>query len=186
MDKSLKLINKIVASIILIGTIIFMIKDPRTSRMLTYLSVIPLILVPVIVRKFICKLESVDITIYYIFIFFAYLLGCCANLYNKTANFDSIMHFSSGVYTMFIALKLSNYKKISDKVVKLIFCFGFIFMVAGIWEICEFSADKILHTRFQHNETEGVNDTMIDIIMAFIGSIITYIFYNIKKKVVKS
>ena len=55
-------------------------------------------------------------------------------------------------------------------------------MVAGIWEIFEFTVSKIMGTDPQHVKTTGVDDTMLDTIMAFTGSVIFIIINSFKKE----
>ena len=70
-----------------------------------------------------------------------------------------------------------NNKEIKINLFNIIFLFGFCFLVAGSWEIIEFIGDKLLKTNFQHSIENGVNDTMEDIICAFIGYTIALITY---------
>lgn len=53
--------------------------------------------------------------------------------------------------------------------------------VASLWELLEFGSDILLGTNTQHNDT-GVIDTMIDVLVVFIGGILSCIGYYIKKK----
>lgn len=177
-----KKLNLLFATIILIGTIICMIYDHRANRILSYLAVIPLILIPTIVNKYIYKTTEKETFIYYLFIFLSYFLGCSVDLYNKTIYYDSIVHFISGVYSMYLAIDIYKRTKIKNILIQIIFCFGLVFIVAGVWEILEYSMDTIFNMNLQHNIEEGVVDTMQDIILAFLGGLITYIIYFLKKE----
>ena len=57
-------------------------------------------------------------------------------------------------------------------------------MVAGIWEIFEFTCDKLFNKDAQHVLTTGVNDTMKDMIVAILGTssmAIIYLFEQTNK-----
>ena len=64
-----------------------------------------------------------------------------------------------------------------NKVFVMIFLFMFTMGVASLWEIMEFSLDNILGT---HTQIGGLEDTMIDMVDALIGAIIS-IPYFIRK-----
>ena len=49
-------------------------------------------------------------------------------------------------------------------------------MIAVIWEFFEYGMDLLMAMDLQHVETTGVSDTMTDLIVAFLGSIIFLIF----------
>ena len=64
-------------------------------------------------------------------------------------------------------------------------------MCASFWEFFEFISDNIFGKDAQNVLTTGVNDTMMDMILASLGSltfVITYIFeeFNNKKLIVKN
>ena len=55
--------------------------------------------------------------------------------------------------------------------------------VACLWELFEFASDTLLGMNLQHSNN-GVMDTMIDILVAFIGGILSSIgYYIVKKKI---
>lgn len=179
MKNRFKILNKILIILLLVLTLIYTISDFRSSRILTYIAVIPLIIVPYIFDKIIYKTTDKEKFIYYIFIFLAYFLGSVVNLYNKTEYYDLIIHGVSGIYTMSIAkLIFDNFKIKNTPLIKFLFCFGFVFLVAGLWEIVEYLSDVLFNSNLQHNIETGVADTMSDILSAAICSVIAY-FGNI-------
>ncbi len=176
MDKRYKMIDYIMITILLLLTLTWAIFNYQSSRLVTYFAVIPLVIIPFIFDKIIYETTEKEKIIYYIFIFFAYFLGCVVNLYNKTEYYDLIMHGISGIYTCIMAFIMYDKFKIKNSpLVKFIFCFGFVFLVAGLWEIGEFSSDYLFHTNLQHSIETGVVDTMSDMISATIGAIIVYV-----------
>ena len=65
----------------------------------------------------------------------------------------------------------------------------FALLIASLWEFLEYGADTFMHLNVQHNIETGVSDTMEDMLVAFLGSIIvalTYIKTNIIIKIVNA
>ena len=54
--------------------------------------------------------------------------------------------------------------------------------LSALWEIFEFTNSKIFDADVQHVLTTGVTDTMRDIILAFLGSILFSTWYIYKAK----
>ena len=59
-------------------------------------------------------------------------------------------------------------------------------MIASIWEFIEFGSFIFLKMDVQHHLTTGVFDTMENMLVAFLGSIIVSISYLIENKVSKN
>ena len=75
--------------------------------------------------------------------------------------------------------------KDKNKGFNILFIISFTLMVASIWEMLEFGADTFLGMNVQHSIETGVSDTMEDILVAFLGSIIvslSYLLENIVNK----
>ncbi len=166
------------------------------SRFLADLSMILVLFIPKIIRK-IFKIKITDTMefIYVIFVILAQFLGSVVNLYNKTSWYDLFTHFLSGVLTTFLALVIMNWLgvyKENNKGFNILFIICFTLMVASVWEFTEYITDIIMKTDVQHVLDTGVNDTMEDMLIAFLGSIIvavSYAFDNKKgfiKKIVSS
>ena len=117
-----------------------------------------------------------------IFIMVSSLLGSCFKFYSIN-HYDDFLHLYSGILSCNIAYLIIRYFnneeniKMVNKIFVIIFLFMFTMGVASIWEIMEFSLDNILGT---HTQIGGLNDTIIDMIEALIGSIIS-IPYFIRK-----
>ena len=124
---------------------------------------------------------------YLIFVFFAHFLGSIVNLYHMILGYDKIMHFISGMLTALIALillvKMKQYKK-KNILFTIIFIIAITLSIASLWEFYEFTFDTIFVKDAQNVVTTGVSDTMWDMILAFLGSVIIAIqyYYEISKK----
>lgn len=145
------------------------------------LSVIPIIFLPQIIEKlYSFKINSYLQTIYIIFIFLAHFLGSIVNLYHKIYWYDSFVHFLSGIVIAFFATYLLVILKKYDKksiLFNILFILGISFVVAGVWEMFEFTSDKIFGKDAQNVLTTGVDDTMKDMIVAALGTLLCCILY---------
>ena len=110
-DVFVKKINGILIISMIIGTLWFTIFQYDTSRILTYVAVIPVIFIPNILRK--TKYQSSDRELfgYYLFVFLAYFLGSVVNLYQMIWWYDLFMHFSSGIFTFILGMKILEREK---------------------------------------------------------------------------
>lgn len=172
-----------------IGGIYFSIEpimNGNIYKTLICLSIIPVMLVPTILKK-LFKLNltpSVEF-VYLIFVFFAHFLGSIVNFYHTVNNYDKIIHLASGTVTAFFALNLLiNFKKYGHKTVlfNVLFIIAFTLMVASFWEFFEYFNDNLFGKDAQNVLTTGVDDTMKDMIAAFIGSILFNIMYIYEAK----
>lgn len=118
-----------------------------------------------------------------VFIFFASPMGSVIDLYRLWAPYDKIVHFASGLLLAAAgyALCLWLYEKISIEalqmwkkrdskpVLSILILFAFLTASggAGIWEIFEFTADKIAGGGMQR----GMVDTLTDMIAGNLGGI---------------
>jgi uncharacterized membrane protein YjdF len=150
---------------------------------LTITSVL-IILLPDIFRKKIHINEYIKFA-YLLFMFFFLILGATVGMYKKVYFYDSIAHFITGVSTsllsLFIMNKLKRYNE-KDKWFNVIFIISFTMFIAGFWEMTEFTIDNIFNIDVQKVALTGVFDTMKDIILAFIGSILFSVYYVLSKK----
>ena len=180
------LLNKLLLILMNIGTVIvaiFEFSNQDFSRLITFVAIFPVLLVPFLLNKTKFKLNEFEICMYYLFIFLAEFLGCVVNLYNIISWYDLFVHFLSGIFTFvlgFILLKrLNGYN--SNKIINIIFCLGVVAIVALFWEIFEFSMDNLIGSNLQHNLDTGVNDTMEDLIVATLGGGISSLYLFFKK-----
>ena len=133
---------------------------------------------------------ELDITIV-LFIFLSLFLGSLQGYYEKFAHWDKILHFKSGLllaFLGFVVVYLMNEKRSGKFVLSpgflALFSACFSMALSVIWEIYEY----ILDTFFGYNmQRDGINDTMIDLILNTAGAIIiaigTYIWMKRREKI---
>ena len=105
--------------------------------------------------------------------FLAYFLGFQIHLYEIINWYDSFIHFIAGIYFSFISIYTLNKFKLFTKkniIFNILFVILFVLAASVLWELIEFFIDKIFNLDMQDKIT-GVNDTMEDIIYAFLGSL---------------
>lgn len=180
----MKKINKYLIIIFLLldlGYTIYSGMNHNIRNILINISIFPLVFVPTLIRK-IGKVQFPDTfeTLYLIFLFLAQFLGSMLGFYSKIPCWDSILHFISGIITSFVALALLiwfhkyNKKNITFNVVFVIIT---AIAIAGLWEYFEFIADIFTGGDAQKVANTGVTDTMKDMIVATLGSILFSICY---------
>lgn len=186
-----KKLNIGLISIAIIGGIIYGVMRILNNDFYGFLicvSIIPVMLVPFLLKKFFSLKISIQVeTMYLIFVFFAHFLGSIINFYDLIPGYDKIMHFISGMLSAFIALllliKLKQYKKM-NLLFTVIFMIATTLSIAALWEFYEFISDYIFSKDAQNVMTTGVSDTMWDMLMAFLGSVLISIQYwcEVKRK----
>ena len=108
------------------------------------------------------------------FIFFASLFGSCYNFYDIN-HYDDFLHIWSGFISCSVAFSIINFfntpRQIRDmsKIFVFIFLLMFSMGVSSVWEIVEFSIDKILGLNTQAG---GLEDTIIDMIDALVWTLL--------------
>ena len=180
-----KLLNKILLIIMNIGTIIVAViefSNNNYSRVMTFVAIYPLLLLPFIINKTKFKLSEQEVFLYYLFILLFDFIGCVCNLYNTVSWYDIFVHFLSGIFTFVLATIIFRLiSKDNNKLLKILFSLGMVALIAIMWEVFEFSVDSLIHTNLQHNQDTGVIDTMQDMIVAMLGGLISSIYMWIKK-----
>lgn len=169
----------ILVFVIGLGTLSFGVFQYNSSRLLTYLAVIPVLSAPYLVSKSKFKLGNKELCYYYLFVLLAYFLGCVVNLYKYIWWYDSFVHFISGIFSFGVGLYLVRrmHNVGINKWFLVFFCLCFVMFIAGIWEFFEFGVDNLLAMNLQHNKDTGVVDSMIDMLSAFVGGILSFISY---------
>ena len=184
--KKLNLLLIVIASIGGIFCSINPIINGNIYKVLICLSIIPVMLVPKILKK-LFKLNLTDSVelIYLIFVFFAHFLGSIVNFYHTINNYDKIIHLASGTVSAFFGLYLLiNFKKHDHKSIlfNVLYIIAFTLMIASFWEFFEYFNDNLFDKDAQNVLTTGVDDTMKDMIAALIGSILFNIMYIYEAK----
>lgn len=173
----IKKINKIFIFITLIGSILVLFKSKldlvNTFKILSIFLSINIINILKIKYDISDKLNLV----YIVFIILAHFLGVILNFYNKIMYYDKFVHFLFGVVSSYISYNLLNDKNKFRKKISIIII---TLSLAALWEIYEYTCSLFFNIDPQESLTTGVNDTMQDIIVAFIGSILVSIFYRKK------
>ncbi len=184
----MKKVNNILIIIISLLSICVFIKDiniGQNDRLLADLSIILILLIPKVLRGiFKIRITPVIELIYIIFMFLVDFLGSVIYLYNYVWWYDLFAHFISGVLTSVLALIILKWLKMynnKNKLFNIIFILSFVMMVASLWELCEFLIDNTMGSNMQHNIDTGVFDTMEDMLICLLASIITSIEFLTEK-----
>ena len=181
----IKKINITLILIAIIGSFYFIFaKDDNIVLVLKDISILFTINLLYIIQKiFKIKINSAINFIYISFIFIAHFLGVICELYNYIYWFDKFAHFTSGIITSLVAIyiltKLNNKNSIF---INILYIIAFTLMVASLWEIFEYLSSYYFNVDPQKVVLTGVNDTMGDIIVAFLGSILVSVCYYFEIK----
>lgn len=188
----LKKLNNVLIFLITLISLCYAVRDfnyGAYDRLLSSLSIVLVLFIPRILTKILkSKIPSTLEFIYIIFIFLAQFLGSVVNLYSKIWWYDLFMHFLSGIFTAVIALfvlKWFGLYKEKNKSFNIVFIISFSLMVASLWEFGEFFAYNLFGMDVQHHLTTGVFDTMQDMLVAFLGSIIISCYYSAPRNILK-
>lgn len=179
-----KKINLLLILIAIIGTVIMVvIKGQSFILTIKDLSIIITINGYYILSKiFKLKVNEKINFLYILFIFIAHFLGVIVNLYDKIYWFDKFAHFLSGVATsvlmLIILVKTNNYK---SNFFTVLYILSFTSLVASYWEIFEYLSSVLFGLDPQRVLLTGVNDTMGDIIVATLGSMLVSVYYYYNK-----
>ena len=113
----------------------------------------------------------------------AHLLGSIVDFYHQVPNYDTWMHFLSGIIVSILAtLILKQTSAHNNLLFSLLFILGFSCMVACLWEFMEFTGDKLFSKDAQNVLTTGVDDTMKDMIVATLGTILYCLIFTFEHK----
>lgn len=186
-SKILKLVRGFFNVFMMIATvflIIYFIAIKKYDRVFSGITIYFTLFIPDILNNTKFSFNDKFKLIYAIFIFLAHFLGSIINLYCYVWWYDLAIHFVSGILTFVLALYIlektgTNFK---NNLVRFIYLLGFVSLIAISWEILEFSGDVLFNTNLQHNLETGVVDTMQDMIVAFLGGFLTYIYMSFNKK----
>lgn len=187
MRKVIARFNILLVIIAVIGSYYYVFtRDNQLGLILKDASILITITLPYIIEKiFKTKISIVIKTTYIVFIFIAQFLGVTVELYNHISWFDKFTHWLSGIITALLSLSLlSKFKLYNRKNVlfNIIWMISITLAIASLWECFEYGANILFGGDAQRVATTGVNDTMQDIIVAFIGSIIVSLIYSFECK----
>lgn len=189
----MKKLNNVLIFLCSLASVCFFVRDINVGsydRLLGDITVSLVLLIPRIFKSlFKIKITDAMELVYVVFIILAQFLGSVVNLYNTTWWYDLFTHFLSGILTAILALVVMgwfNVYKPKNKWFNVLFMIAFTLMVGFSIEFLEYGTDVITSMDVQHNLDTGVVDTMEDMLVAFLGSIIVSISYFIEDKVSKN
>lgn len=189
----MKKLNNVLIFLCSLAAACFFVRDLNVGsydRLLGDITIPLVLLLPRIFSKlFKIKITSAMELVYVIFIILAQFIGSVVNLYNTVWWYDLFAHFLSGVLTSILALVVLNWfgiYKEKNRGFNFLFIISFTLMIASIWEFLEFGADTFFDMNVQHSLDTGVRDTMEDMLIAFLGSLIVSISYLVENKIAKN
>lgn len=180
----MKKVNIVLIILVSIMSLISIVLNPEDEFvfLLKDLSVILTLVVPYIFEKVFGKdLGDGFKLMWIIFIFMAHYLGVINHLYDKFYYFDKIVHMLSGVITAYVAMLILD-KKVKSVNFAVLFIVSFSALCAVSWEIFEFTCNLLVGGDAQRVVLTGVDDTMLDMIVALIGALGFGLYYcNLKR-----
>ena len=124
------------------------------------------------------KLRFINGLLYYgvlALLFLSVFAGKTLNFYATIPHWDKYLHFLSGFIFVGIGNELyqKTTKHYSPSYIRHLFPLLFAISAAGLWEIWEFSGDKLFGLSAQNN---SLTDTMTDMILGSLSSVIAIMF----------
>ena len=164
---------------VLITSYFILTRDDSIVLILKDASIVITIMALYIIKKlFKVKISEEINFLYILFIFIAHFLGVICELYNYIPWFDKFAHFLSGFVSSFLAIYLIAKNNAQNKVwFNIIYIVSFAMLVAVSWELFEYTASVLFKVDPQKVIKTGVNDTMQDILVAFLASVLTCLSY---------
>ncbi|MEZ5442646.1 MAG: hypothetical protein R3F15_14320 [Lysobacterales bacterium] len=159
----------------------------RWLQMLVVLAVMGLTLAPLALsRRFAVHVPPQFQVLVIAFVFAALYLGEVRGYYTRYWWWDIALHTSSGallgILGFLLVYVLNENRRIdlhlSPGFVAL-FAFGFALAAGALWEIFEFSMDKLVGTRMQKpmlGDLSGLTDTMWDLIVDALGALLAALY----------
>ena len=185
MNKTRKIVLLTFKISIIVMAIVFLFRcifDPNYSKWGGVIAGVILPFLPEIFSKLFRIKISYRVELMY-YIILALSLGISADLYKTVPLYDKAVHTLSGAGTALIGFYMLRYFKAekTPAVFRGMFMIFFSISVAVAWEFFEFFCDKCLGQHMQQLVTTGVDDTMLDMLVATIGAIIGGVLMANKK-----
>lgn len=117
-------------------------------------------------------------TYIYIFTYLGWSLGGAAQFYGLIPYFDKMVHCLSGVFVAVLALAFyrmlerGHSREGENPITAYLFVFFASMAVAGMFELCEYTLAPILGRDLQHVLDTGVSDTMGDMFVCLLGTLV--------------
>lgn len=132
--------------IVIFYFIIGLIKWDITTMVAGLLSLVLMIISSYFIKKLNYS-RQLELLIY-IFIITTEVLGEVYHFYTRVSYFDIIMHIYSSFVISYIGISIIKRYKLS-RIVTILFIFSFAMMCESVWEIGEFSIDRIFKSDMQ-------------------------------------
>ena len=160
----------------IIKLLLFFDNKDYDYQFLSTIALLGVVWLPIIFEKITYfKIPDIIHIEYYIFLIISLLIGAVYGFYNKFFYYDTIIHFTSGIFIATIALSFLV-KNENIFTLKFITIISFIFFaasgVAGIWEIIEYIISKIFDLDIQHIVNTGIVNTIKDMIAGTVGALV--------------
>lgn len=149
---------------------------------MTFVAILCPLIAPILFK--LCKWKPV-VEIYIIstaFCYFASLIGSCLGGYS-ILYFDKVVHFCSGLFATLLAIMIfSILKKTKTAQTKedyhllIVFINALNLAIAVIWEFYEYAMLIFFNNDCINHYTQGVHDSITDMLSAFIGGILITMF----------
>lgn len=170
-------------SLAVICFIYFLIKGDTQKTLQPLLIVLVLTIIKVLINSIKIPISfSLRFSVL-AFIFIAMFFANEFSGYSIIPYLDKIEHLSSGVILFFVGslifdLVNKNEKNKPNVKTMILLSLFFAISMAGIWEVYEFTTDKLFGLRSQNN---SLTDTMVDIICGTVGALFTSIYTYLKR-----
>lgn len=160
----------------LIAGIYYMYTQSNGTKMfMGALTVLVMIGLALVQRRFGYPFPAIFASIVYFFIFFSVVIGTFGGGY-RINHFDDFLHIFSGIWIGYASwiilrrlLRNGGASELPDSFIAL-YMISFSLAAAAVWELLEFAGDKLFSFTAQGRDPD---DTMIDMIMGLIGGAIT-------------
>lgn len=189
-DKSL--IVNLITMVILVITAIYDFMFRGGEKLFRIgLMAITLWIMYFVYKKTFLRKARISFYLIYFFIIGAMYLGNVFDFYIIIPMYDKILHLLSGLiigligYILFLHVSNSSVENSFKRYMPMLFSIMFSIAAAAIWEVWEFSTDKLFGFTSQNN---SLKDTMWDIICGTVMGIFANIpiyLYHIKSKKIK-
>lgn len=117
-----------------------------------------------------------------LYVFCAIFMAMHLDIYTLIPQWDKFLHILCGICFALLGLHIcSGLAKDSSLPLLLLFGFCFALAVGCVWEIYEFTLDRLVDSNAQHwkdGDNAGLYDTMYDMIANTLGALITLVIYT--------
>lgn len=172
--------------IIVLGTIVLSIREFNLFLVVSAVVIFIFSAMPAVIERTFRITLPVEVDLVLTaFVFLHFVLGEVRNYYVRFVWFDLLLHISSGIIIgligfIIIYFFLYTNKVTANPIMVAVFSVSFSLAAGALWEIFEFFMDTVFNFNMQKT---GLNDTMTDLIVNFLGAFIVGIMgYRYVKK----